>query len=121
MIPFNEGVKFITAVPHKDGKIVFKEQRLSRALDWFTRWHIAWAKEEFPQNEKRALAKAEAAIKLVKERGGWPDERTLRTARDQYQKWKEQDKSHSAKCSRSKRGKRKDKDKRRGVRGLTAA
>jgi hypothetical protein len=115
MIPFHKGVKFITAVPHeKDGKIVFKEQRLSRALDWFRRCHIAWAKEEFPKDEKRALAKAEADIQLVKERGGWPDEKTLEAAGTRYQWFKKQDKSRSAKCSRSKRGKKKDK--RRGAR-----
>jgi hypothetical protein len=108
MIPFHKGVKFITAVGHeKDGKSFFVEQRLSRALEWFTRWHKAWAKEELPKNEKGALAKAAAAIQLVKEKG-FPDEMTLYAARAQYQKWKEQDKSRSAKYSRSKRGKEKD-------------
>ena len=96
MIPFHKGVKFITAVGHeKDGKSFFVEQRLSRALEWFTRWHKAWAKEELPKDEEGALAKAAAAIQLVK-------------ARAQYQKWKEQDKSRSAKYSRTKRGKKKD-------------
>jgi hypothetical protein len=109
VIPFHKGVKSITAVRHEeDGKIVFVEQRLGRALEYFRRWHIALAKERLPKDEKGALAKAAAAIKLVKERGGWPDEMTLRTARDQYQKWKERDKSRSAKYSRSKRGKKKD-------------
>src|SRR5512133_2236757 len=105
MIPFHKGVKFITAVRHeKDGKIFFVEQRLSRALEWFTRWHIAWAKEELPKDEKGALAKAAAAIQLVKEKGF--DKIAMDAARAQYQKWKEQDKSRSAKYSRSKREKR---------------
>jgi len=114
MIPFHKGVKFVTAVPHeKDGKIVFVAQRRSRGVESFRRWHIAFAKATFPKDEKRASAKAEAAIQLVKEKG-FPDEMTLYTARAQYQKWKEQDKSRSAKYSRSKRGKKKDK--RRGAR-----
>jgi hypothetical protein len=107
-------VKFITAVGHeKDGKSFFAEQRWSRALEGFTRWHKALAKATFPKDEKRASAKAEAAIQLVKEKG-FPDEMTLYAARAQYQKWKEQDKSRSAKYSRSKRGKKKDE--RRGAR-----
>ena len=114
MIPFHKGVKFITAVGHeKDGKSFFAEQRWSRALEGFTRWHKALAKATFPKDEKRASAKAEAAIQLVKEKG-FPDEMTLSAARAQYQKWKEQDKSRSAKYSRSKRGKKKDE--RRGAR-----
>ena len=113
MIPFHKGVKFITAVRHeKDGKIFFVKQRLSRALEWFTRWHIAWAKEELPKDEKGALAKAAAAIQLVKEKGF--DKIAMDAARAKYQKWKEQDKSRSAKYSRSKRGKKKDE--RRGAR-----
>ena len=110
MIPFHKAVKFITAVQHE--KDVFVEQRRSRALEWFRRWHIAWAKEELPKDEKGALAKAAAAIQLVKEKGF--DKITMDTARALYQKWKEQDKSHSAKYSRSKRGKKKDE--RRGAR-----
>ena len=110
MIPFDKVVKFVTAVPHE--KDVFVEQRRSRAVEWFTRWHIALAKAEFPKDEKRALAKAAAQIQLVKERG--LDEMSMYAARPQYQKWKEQDKSHSAKYSRSKRGKKKDE--RRGAR-----
>jgi len=48
----------------------------------------------------------------VKERG--LDEMSKYAARAKYQKWKERDKSHSAKYSRSKRGKKKDE--RRGAR-----
>ena len=87
MIPFHKGVKFITAVGHeKDGKSFFVEQRWSRALEGFTRWYKAFAKATFPKDEKRASAKAEAAIQLVKEKD-FPDEMTLYTARAQYQKW----------------------------------
>jgi hypothetical protein len=115
MIPFHKGVKFITAVRHeKDGKVTYVEQRRTRALEAYTHWVKAWAKATFPKDEKGASAKAEAAIQLVKERGGWPDEKTLCTARAQYQKWKEQNKSRSAKYSRSKL--RKKKDERRGAR-----
>jgi hypothetical protein len=114
MIPFHKGVKFVTAVRHeKDGKVTYVEQRWTRALEAYTRWVKAWAKATFPKDEKGASAKAEAAIQLVKERGGWPDEMTLCTARAQYQKWKEQDKSRSAKYSRSKRKKSKRKKARR--------
>jgi ferric-dicitrate binding protein FerR (iron transport regulator) len=103
MIPFHEGVKFITALRHeKDGKISFVEQRLSRALKCFRRWL------------SDTVDDPAAAIKKVKERGGWPDEMTLGTARNAFQYWKEQDKSRSAKYSRSKRGKKKDE--RRGAR-----
>jgi hypothetical protein len=109
-LPFHKAVKFVTAVPHE--KDVFVKQRRSRAVEWFTRWHIALAKAEFPKDKKRALAKAAAQIQLVKERG--LDEMEMYCARAQYQKWKEQDKSQSAKCSRSKRGKKKDE--RRGAR-----
>jgi hypothetical protein len=112
MIPFDKVVKFVTAVPHeKDGKIVFVPQRRSRAVESFRRWHIALAKADFPKDEKRALAKAAAQIQLVKERG--LDEMSMKTARPQYQKWKEQDKSRSAKYSRSKRKKSKRKKARR--------
>ena len=100
-LPFHNVVKFVTAEP-----------RLSRAREWFRRFYIALAKEEFPKDEKRALAKADAIIQIVEKRG--LDEMEMYCARAQYQGWKKQEKSRSAKYSRSKR--RKKKDKRRGAR-----
>jgi len=94
MIPFPKGVKFITAVRHEeDGKVVFVEQRLTRAEQDYTRF----VKAAFPNNEEGASK----AIGLVKEKGF--DEIQIFTFRDVFQKWKKEEKSRSAKYSRSKR------------------
>jgi hypothetical protein len=108
MIPFQKGVKFVTAVRHEeDEKVIFVEQRLSRSL----KDYADWVKAAFPKDEKGASA----AIRTIKEKGF--DELQIFTFRDAFQNWKKENNSRKAKQSRSKRGRvKRDDDKRLGGR-----
>jgi hypothetical protein len=107
MIPFQKGVKFVTAVQHeKDGKVTFVEQRLSRADKDYTHF----VRAAFP-NDKKGASEAIAAIRLIKEKGF--DEIQIGTFRDVFQNWNKEEKTNQAKKSRSKRGKVKRKDDKR--------
>src|SRR5260370_33551623 len=95
MIPFQKGVKFVTAVRHeKDEKVIYIEQQLKRAREDYERW----VKAAFPKDKKGASA----AIRTIKKKGF--DEVQIFTFRDTFQNWKKEWKSGKAKESRSKRG-----------------
>ena len=94
MIPFEKGVKFVTAVRHeKDAKVIFVEQRPSRAL----KDYADWVKAAFPKEE----TDASAAIRTIKEKGF--DESQIFTFRDAFQRWKKEDKSRKANESQAQR------------------
>jgi len=104
MIPFEKGVKFVTAVRHeKDEKVTFVEQRLSRALKDYK----LWVKAVFQKDEKGTAD----ALRTIEEKGF--AKLQIPTFRNAFQIWKKEKKSRQGKESRSKRGKVKRKDDKR--------
>jgi hypothetical protein len=93
MIPFQKGVKFVTAIrKKKDEKVIFVEQRLSRALEDYKLWVKAFQKDE---------KGAADALRTIEEKGF--DKVQIPSFRDAFQLWKKEKKSRKAAVSRSKR------------------